>query len=56
MERVAQPEKRKAEDPLDDPHEAIPAGEGLAERLAGACCVAAASIAAQGLQGDKRAK
>ena len=56
MEKVTQPEKRKAEDPLDDRHEATQAGGGLAERLAGACSVAVASIAAQGLQGDKRAK
>ena len=56
MEKAAQPEKREAEDPLDDGDGAALAGGGLAERLAGACTAAAASIAAQGLQGGKRGK
>ena len=56
MEKVAQPEKRKAEAPLDDGREAAQAGGGLAERLAGACSAAAASIAAQGLQGGTTGK
>ena len=56
MDKAAQPEKRKAEDPLDDGQAMDQTGGGLAERLAGACTAAAASIAAQSLGGAKSGK
>ena len=56
MDNGAQAEKHKAEDSLDDGQGATLAGGGLAQRLAGACDAAAASIAAQVLQGGKRGK
>ena len=54
MDKVAQPERRKTEDPLDDGLTIAQTIGGLAERLAGACTAAAATIAAQGLHGTKR--
>ena len=56
MENVGQPDKRKAENPLEERQAMDPTGGDLAECLARACADAAASIAAQGLHGANKGK